>query len=570
VAEDKGVDFRQIDGPRYLQGPQSNAGGGAYAAYRPGQAQSQQSPYATATPYGQASGGAQGFAAYAPQTRNYGMSPQQQQQAATAWTMPKVDLMRWANNQPQQQNLYSPQSGPDPSSVWGRNAAIVQQINDTQANQQVGTYLGEGAPPAGWGQTNYNPQQMISTANQMTQKGWENPFARAPANQGGGQFADIFRQFGVQAPPGLMDALLGRLQGQSAPPQVTPPTSTINVPGRGTVAVPRGVTPERLMAEFGMPPSQPQRPAPGAQEPGSTQTPGGLYDQYQQERRGQEVQQGRDQAMRELHFLTGQRQTPTVQSDFSADQLRRWMEQQRQDSKWEYDNQSKYYPDKVGASGLTNRLFDFLDRAPAATGNATVDTRQREGFARQAGDALQQAAAAGIIGQQEAAAIGRWYATGGQEGESPADARRRLEYSQWLESRGMSPSEAAEAARGQYAVPEVAAGGPANGGYLDWHIRQGQQAMAQREMYQRPALPAPPRNPSSGRPPAAPQSAKPKETPSQKYERLRNSQYREVRPGVWTGPTMTQQLHGKVNPAVQKAYEDHKKYAWDNALKRGS
>jgi hypothetical protein len=148
------------------------------AATAGGQAQSQQSPYATATPYGQASGVAQGFAAYAPQTRNYGMSPQQQQQAATAWTMPKVDLMRWANNQPQQQNLRSPQSGPDPSSVWGRNAAIVQQINDTQANQQVGTYLGDGAPPAGWGQTNYNPQQMISTANQMTQQGWQNPFGQ--------------------------------------------------------------------------------------------------------------------------------------------------------------------------------------------------------------------------------------------------------------------------------------------------------------------------------------------------------------------------------------------------------
>jgi hypothetical protein len=66
-----------------------------------------------------------------------------------------------------------------PADVWARNSALVSQINNTAANQQVGTYLGNDAPPAGWGQTNYNPQQMMQNAQQMLGQGYQNPFAPA-------------------------------------------------------------------------------------------------------------------------------------------------------------------------------------------------------------------------------------------------------------------------------------------------------------------------------------------------------------------------------------------------------
>ena len=354
---------------------------GGQPAAKPGQAQSQQSPYATSTPY----------AAYNPNIAN---NPQ----------APRPPAFQASYGQPD--GSFSSQPN------FGQRDAFIQNLNQ-QAGMQAG------------GMPQFNFGQAWNQAGNMVQQGWQNPFA--PQSPFAGQMA---------VPGGMAD------------------------PGQQI----RELLPQ--VAD-------------------STQTPSGLYDQYQQERAGQQAQQGREQAMRELYFLTGQRQTPTVQSDFSADKVQRWMNQERQSSNWEYDNQSQYYPDKVGGRGLTNRLFDFLDRAPAATGNATVDARQREGFARQAGDALQQAVAAGTIGQQEAAAISRWYATGGQEGESPADARRRVEYSQWLESRGMSPTEAAEASRGQYAVPELSPGGPASGGYLDWHIQQGQQAMTRRAEQER-------------------------------------------------------------------------------------
>ena len=113
----------------------------------------------------------------------------------SAWTMPKQDLLQWGQSTPNsqfytqgadgqwqapsaQQQMYNPVSGPSAEQAWGRNIALVDQINNTAAQQQVGTYLGDGAPPQGWGQTNYNPSQMISNANQMINSGWQgNPFA---------------------------------------------------------------------------------------------------------------------------------------------------------------------------------------------------------------------------------------------------------------------------------------------------------------------------------------------------------------------------------------------------------
>jgi hypothetical protein len=471
---------QRIDSGQTLlnRGPESLAYGQVYGgkpAGKPGQAQSQQSPYANSTAYGQPVSntpnvqGGQMHSFYSqpagqgrpatpsgPSATNspapyQAYSPATQQAQAFQQQMPSFQFAGgtdWMGNQ------YT-----DPNAMMAQTGAMAQALNQQRQGMMVQGQFGS-----------LNPQMAYNQGMEMLQQGWQNPFAQQPQDPGG-NIRDLIQgpQPGKPEPtPGLPSGLYrpGNVMADLGPDWHT----TYYNPSTGETfnSYKNSVRPEEGSGWVNQGRQRTQEPT------------SGLYDQYQQERAGQQAQQGREQAMRELYFLTGQRQTPTVQSDFSADKVQRWMNQERQSSNWEYDNQSRYYPDKVGGRGLTNRLFDFLGRAPAATGNATVDARQREGFARQAGDALQQAVAAGTIGQQEAAAISRWYATGGQEGESPADARRRVEYSQWLESRGMSPTEAAEASRGQYAVPELSPGGPATGGYLDWHIQQGQRAMTRR------------------------------------------------------------------------------------------
>ena len=152
------------NGGTWQSGQQPARQGGGSSAYSPGQAQSQQSPYAGSTPY----------AAYAPAGNNAG-----QQQNATdmsAWAMPKQQLLQWGQMQPQVPAL-QPQQGMTPAQTWDTVSAVIGQVNNTAANQQVGTYLGDGAPPAGWGQTSYNPQQLWSQATDMVSQGWQNPLA---------------------------------------------------------------------------------------------------------------------------------------------------------------------------------------------------------------------------------------------------------------------------------------------------------------------------------------------------------------------------------------------------------
>lgn len=135
----------------------------------PGQAQPQQSPYANSTPY----------AAYAPAST--GMNQQQRDQAMAAWTMPKQQLLQWGQGMPQTPGL-APQQGMTPDQSWNAVSNVIGQVNNATANQQVGTYLGAGAPPAGWGQTSYDPQAMWANATRATQQGWENPFTPRPSN----------------------------------------------------------------------------------------------------------------------------------------------------------------------------------------------------------------------------------------------------------------------------------------------------------------------------------------------------------------------------------------------------
>jgi hypothetical protein len=150
-------------------------------AFATGQAQPKQQ--SQGTPYNPQQGN--NFSAWTPQVRNFGASQQQQSQMATAWAQPKQNLLQWGQSLPQFQQ-HQPQGGMDPQQLWARNSALVQQVNDAGAQQQVGTFLGQGAPPPNWGNLNLNPQQMLNNANQMTQGGWQNPFMQ-PGFGGPGQ-----------------------------------------------------------------------------------------------------------------------------------------------------------------------------------------------------------------------------------------------------------------------------------------------------------------------------------------------------------------------------------------------
>jgi hypothetical protein len=146
-------------------------------AFATGQAQPQQ-PQSQGTPYNPQQG--QNFGGQ--RQVQFGMPDQQRNQAMTAWAQPKQQLLQWGQNLPQFQQ-HQPQQGMQPQDLWGRNSALVQQINDSQANQQVGTWLGQGAPPPNWGDQQFNPQQMLTQAQTMLQQGWQNPFAAQPAAQ---------------------------------------------------------------------------------------------------------------------------------------------------------------------------------------------------------------------------------------------------------------------------------------------------------------------------------------------------------------------------------------------------
>jgi hypothetical protein len=241
----------QSQGTPYGQ-PQRLSASGGFASARPQQpAQGPQSGggYSAWAPQGSQQGGA--YSQWSPggQTRSFGQ--EQYNQGMTAWTMPKRDLMQWGQSLPQQQ-YWQPQT--NAQTPWGQantndintlnaqRAAMVQQINQAQANQEVGTYLGEGEPPAGWGQMQINPQQMWQNSQQMVQQGWQNPFAvQQPAPpQPQDAIRNLFTQNNIQAPDGFMDQLISLLGGQSPQPQLQPRQPQINAEEQVASGAPQG------------------------------------------------------------------------------------------------------------------------------------------------------------------------------------------------------------------------------------------------------------------------------------------------------------------------------------------
>jgi hypothetical protein len=104
--------------------------------------------------------------------------------------------------------------------------AFINNIN-TQLGQMQGQSWNQpmGAPQ-------FNFPQMWGQAGQQVQQGFQNPFAGqlggfgpthaghtppASPQPGGGQFQDLFQQFGFTPPAGFMDALIQRLQGGGVP-----------------------------------------------------------------------------------------------------------------------------------------------------------------------------------------------------------------------------------------------------------------------------------------------------------------------------------------------------------------
>lgn len=190
-------------GPAHNKSFKPAAGSSITPMMRPpsGQAQPQQ-PQQQGTQYNPQQG--MNFAAWqggGQNTQSFGMSPGQRDQAMSAWTMPKQQLLQFGQSMPQVPQ-YQPQQGADPQQLGARNAALVQQINNAGASQQVGTFLGQGAPPANFGSMQLNQQQMLRSADKMVQQGFRNPFGPPPPARRRRQEVNFFRPPPASAPPG--------------------------------------------------------------------------------------------------------------------------------------------------------------------------------------------------------------------------------------------------------------------------------------------------------------------------------------------------------------------------------
>lgn len=313
----------------------------AYSA-QPKQQQSQ------GTPYNPQQGG--NFSAWNPQNFQQvmrpgggeyttGLSQQQQQQQMTAWAQPKQQLLEWGTQAPRPNpvqampamNQFGPMPNQNLNNIMQQRQALVQQINNSQANQQVGTWLGQGAPPDNWGQQQFNPQQMWRNASQMVGQGWQNPFAPPQAavpGPGGGPsgfpdqwiggspnfdfgqgrgpdlpvrqppqpdlrsgLTDLFGRSGMQIQPGVMDQILKLLtpqapQQQYQPPgRISPPSPRLpelRIGPWGGEKAQGGPAVEYLKRDYELPGWQqyqpPRQPSPPGQQPSGGRAPG--YGDY--------------------------------------------------------------------------------------------------------------------------------------------------------------------------------------------------------------------------------------------------------------------------------------------------
>jgi hypothetical protein len=192
-------------------------------ANAPGQAQPQQNPYGSSTPYGgkpqsmgpqwnpggtnQQQTRQQPFQQYMAQGSPYGGGNQSQQQPAID---PNVANNPYANRPPPfqatTQNFDGTQS--DMPNFQQRDAFI------SQINNQLGQMQNQSWQQPGVGAPQFNFPQMLGQADEMAQQGFQNPFAQA--GQG----------------------LLGTLQQQSTPSMYNPPSmgGQPAMPSPGTAA----------------------------------------------------------------------------------------------------------------------------------------------------------------------------------------------------------------------------------------------------------------------------------------------------------------------------------------------
>jgi hypothetical protein len=128
----------------------------------------------------------------------------------------------------------------DPTAMTNQQGAMAQALNQ-QRMGQIGNLFTQGTP-----MSSLDPMAAYRQGQQMIQDGFQNPFAQPqmyqqpggfnadpaattrytmgmgqqPGGQQqpqGGQFQDLFQQFGFAPPPGFMDALIQRLGGQQGP-----------------------------------------------------------------------------------------------------------------------------------------------------------------------------------------------------------------------------------------------------------------------------------------------------------------------------------------------------------------
>lgn len=143
-----------------------------------GQAQSQQSPYATSTPYKKNPAG--DFAAYAPQQQKFGNTTltQTYSQGASPFSQPQQAPTgqtdgNWGNYVQGRPDAFTAQygnmqGGYSSQPNYQQRDAFIQALN----NQYTPYMTGQAT-----GQPQFNPQAAWDQASQMVQNGWQNPFA---------------------------------------------------------------------------------------------------------------------------------------------------------------------------------------------------------------------------------------------------------------------------------------------------------------------------------------------------------------------------------------------------------
>jgi hypothetical protein len=181
---------------------------GGYSAYNPGQAQPTQQPsFGTA---------------YNPQQSS--PYPYGGQTQAPPFQFRATDFMG---------NQFN-----NPGEFTSQQGAMLQALNQ-QRSQQIGNMFTQGTPMG-----SLDPFAAYGQGQQMLQDGFQNPFAppgmgqQPMGQQPGGQFQDLFQQFGFAPPPGFMDALIQRLGGQQGgqPPGQSPPPSIAGMHKHGDPA----------------------------------------------------------------------------------------------------------------------------------------------------------------------------------------------------------------------------------------------------------------------------------------------------------------------------------------------